>query len=316
MVYSNCFHLFAYISAAFIADRFSTSLAEAGWLAGLSNGLAIFLCPLAGIAMDYVGYKMWIQVIAGVVTTTAYLLLLASAVSPVPSLVLLAICVSFTPTILKSSVPNLVLPAVYGSLCGEQHETQELRRSAQRRSSVRPPSNSTHRSFACVLVFPRSRSRSRSRSLSLHSSAYGIYEIMESVGSVVGNMAVGFFRDSTHSWDLDLAVFAGMGATATALTVLLIFLDFMGWIGLGAGAPVGALNQSSFQTKLQQDQLKKRKDRFLQKESRWKVIEQQQREEMEHEAQILHVEDGHVFTPTNKEAMAAAAGVATACSRV
>ena len=43
-------------------------------------------------------------------------MLLSATVSPVPSLVLLAICVSFTPTILKSSVPNLVLPAVYGSV--------------------------------------------------------------------------------------------------------------------------------------------------------------------------------------------------------
>jgi nitrate/nitrite transporter NarK len=104
------------VSAALIQDRFHTSVAHAGWLAGLSNGIAIFLCPLAGILMDYVGYKMWIQVLAGVLTTTAYLMLLSATVSPVPSLVLLAICVSFTPTILKSSVPNLVLPAVYGSV--------------------------------------------------------------------------------------------------------------------------------------------------------------------------------------------------------
>jgi glycerol kinase len=99
-----------------LGDSHAALFAHAGWLAGLSNGIAIFLCPLAGILMDYVGYKMWIQVLAGVLTTTAYLMLLSATVSPVPSLVLLAICVSFTPTILKSSVPNLVLPAVYGSV--------------------------------------------------------------------------------------------------------------------------------------------------------------------------------------------------------
>ena len=116
MLYSNCFHLFAYVAPTLIQDRFHTGIAKAGWLAGLSNGLAIFLCPLAGLAMDFVGYKMWIQVIAGVLTTLAYLMLLSATVSPIPSLVLLALCVSFTPTILKSSVPNLVLPAVYGSV--------------------------------------------------------------------------------------------------------------------------------------------------------------------------------------------------------
>lgn len=116
MLYSNAFHLFAYVAPTLIQDRFHSGIAKSGWLAGLSNGLAIFLCPFAGLAMDWVGYKMWIQVLAGVLTTVAYLMLLAATVSPVPSLVLLAVCVSFTPTILKSSVPNLVLPAVYGSV--------------------------------------------------------------------------------------------------------------------------------------------------------------------------------------------------------
>lgn len=126
-LYSNCFHLFAYVAPTLIEDRFHTGVAKAGWLAGLSNGLAIFLCPLAGLAMDWVGYKMWIQVMAGVLTTIAYLMLLAATVSPVPSLVLLAICVSFTPTILKSSVPNLVLPAVYGSVKQPQHSKRRNR---------------------------------------------------------------------------------------------------------------------------------------------------------------------------------------------
>ena len=155
MVYSNCFRLFAYVSAAFIADRYSTSLAHAGWTAGLSNGLAIFMCPLAGIAMDYVGYKMWIQVLAGLVTTIAYLLLLASAASPVPSLVLLAICVSFTPTILKSSVPNLVLPAVYGSVHKEAERKAKQRTYGEACRAVRRAQfdcwTSTHR-LLCLLL--------------------------------------------------------------------------------------------------------------------------------------------------------------------
>ena len=114
MTYSNCFHLFSYVSASLIHDRFHTSVVKAGWLAGLSNGIAIFLCPIAGFFMDWFGYKMWILAFCGFMSATAYLFLFAAQISPVPSLIMLAICISFTPTIMKSSVPNLVLPAVYG----------------------------------------------------------------------------------------------------------------------------------------------------------------------------------------------------------
>lgn len=59
MIYSNCYHLFAYVSATLIKDRFHTTVNKAGWLAGLSHGLAIFLCPAAGLLMDWLGFKMW-----------------------------------------------------------------------------------------------------------------------------------------------------------------------------------------------------------------------------------------------------------------
>jgi uncharacterized membrane protein YciS (DUF1049 family) len=59
MIYSNCYHLFAYVSATLISDRFHTTVAKAGWLAGLTNGVAIFLCPAAGLLMDWLGFKMW-----------------------------------------------------------------------------------------------------------------------------------------------------------------------------------------------------------------------------------------------------------------
>jgi MFS family permease len=251
--YLVCPDLFAYISAAFISDRFHTGVAKAGWLAGLSNGIAVLVCPIAGVVMDYVGYKMWTQVAAGVATTCAYMLLLSATVTPVPSLVLLAICVSFTPTILRSSVPNLVAPAVYGC-------------------------------------------------------AYGIYESMESVGSVAGNALVGYLRDTTHSWDMDLEIFAGMGFVATALTLLLIGLDKMGWIGVaGGGTPAlgggfaaraGSLNQSSFATGLEYDRLQRSKDRFLQKQNRWREEERQLEEEARQEASIAHIESGKLLSPS------------------
>jgi len=242
MVYSNATHLFNYVSAALIRDRFHTEVEHAGWLAGLSNGIAIFLCPIAGWLVDYLGYKMSIQAAAGVLTSAAYLLMLSSSVSPVPSLILLAICVSFTPTILRSSVPNLVLPHVFGV-------------------------------------------------------GYGIYEISESLGSVLGNPLVGYVRDTTHGWDADLLLFAGMGGVATLLTLLLIFIDRWGWVcffgPIGAGERrAGSLNQSSVAMGLEYDRLQRSKDRFLQKERRWREVAKQQQEEKRQEDALRRVEDG------------------------
>lgn len=129
---------------------------------------------------------------------------------------------------------------------------------------------------------------------------------MESLGSVIGNSLVGFFRDSTHSWDLDLQVFAAMGASATVLTLVLIALDIGNCVGLGTGsggrAIGGSLNASSFRSKLDLDRLKQRKDRFLNKERKWREIEQQQHEEEAAAAAIRHVEDGRAFTPTLQHA--------------
>lgn len=238
MTYSNCYHLFAYVSATLISDRFHTTVAKAGWLAGLSNGIAIFLCPLAGLFMDWAGYKMWILVFCGLLSTVSYLLLLSASVTPVPSLILLAVVVSFTPTILKSAVPNLVTPGVYGL-------------------------------------------------------AYGVYVISESVGSVLGNGVVGFIRDTTHSWDTDIEIFACMAFGATALTVVLIALDHYECLGTAAsGRPLGGLNQASQPTVRDYDRLKKRKDRYLAREHRkWR---RQEEGEARSDAAVEAEESGEV----------------------
>jgi hypothetical protein len=112
------------------------------------------------------------------------------------------------------------------------------------------------------------------------SVAYGIYVISESLGSVIGNSAIGFFRDTTHGWDLDIEIFAGMAITATCLTLLLIFLDYMQWIGIGAhGYPMGGLNKSSFEAGKGYDRLKRHKDRYLAKEHRrWRDAERDKQE--------------------------------------
>lgn len=233
MTYSNCYHLFAYISATLIRDRFHTTVAKAGWLAGLSNGLAIVLCPIAGLLMDWFGYKMWLLAACGLLSTLAYFLLLWHSVSPVPSLVLLAVCVSFSPTIMKSSVPNVVLPSVFGV-------------------------------------------------------GYGIYQVSESLGSVIGNPVVGWLRDQSHSWDSSLTLFMGLALTATALTLLLILLDRKGCIGIGAhGRPMGGLNESSFADADQQaEEPQHRHHKHVeQKRQRWKEIEEEERREKEQQQQ-------------------------------
>jgi hypothetical protein len=139
------------------------------------------------------------------------------------------------------------------------------------------------------------------------SIAYGIYEISESVGSVLGNGIVGYLRDTTHSWDADISIFAGMAASATLLTIGLILLDRYEWAGLtssddgdsGTGSAItgspydvsrhgglnklsmrreGSLNRSSIETATEYDRIK---ERFNEKAERWQQVEAQVRAEKE-----------------------------------
>jgi len=106
-----------------------------------------------------------------------------------------------------------------------------------------------------------------------------------------------------------LFLFAGMGAVATLLTIGLIALDrwkCLGFFDAGIpGAPPseapGGLNQSSFETGLAYDRLQRSKDRFLQKERRWREVAKQQQEEQEQEAAMQRVEDGLSAQPTQQQ---------------
>lgn len=190
-----------------------------------------------------------ILVACGTITTIAYILLFYAQVTPVISLVMLAIVVSFMPTIMKSSVPNLVNPAVYGSAKRQLNWLTHISQTDSCTSLIA----SQFDSFFCVIYFS--------------SLAYGAYVIAESFGSVVGNLAVGALRDETHNWDLDILIFAGMAAVAVVLTLLLIFLDHMNWAGLGAGGhALGGLNDSSFKAAKEYDRAQRRKDLYLAKE--------------------------------------------------
>ena len=104
----------------------------------------------------------------------------------------------------------------------------------------------------------------------LSSVAYGIYEISESLGSVIGNAAVGFVRDETTSWDLDLQIFIAMSLIAAALTIILIIMDSFHCIGVG----VGKLNESSFIMGQTYDRLKRKKDRHLQRQASQRGLKQ------------------------------------------
>src|SRR5206468_3618263 len=59
----------------------------------------------------------------------------------------------------------------------------------------------------------------------LYGTAYGVYEISESVGAVAGHSLVGYVRDTTHSYDMDMNLFIGMGLVASALSLFLSCYD-------------------------------------------------------------------------------------------
>jgi len=170
LVFSNCYHLFGYISADFMVTRFHLDLGEATWLAGLSNGLAIFFCPIAGFFLDRIGFKMYFCFLSGILTAVAYALLTWSSLIPEIPMLFLAVCIAFVPTILRSSVPNVVAPALFGT-------------------------------------------------------AYGVYEISESIGAVAGHSLVGYVRDKTFSYEADMKIFIAMALIASAMSLFLSCYD-------------------------------------------------------------------------------------------
>lgn len=115
---------------------------------------------------------MYICILAGIITAIAFIMLAAITAYwvPVVCMLLLSLCISFVPTVLRSSVPNLVHPALFGT-------------------------------------------------------AYGFYEISEAAGNVAGNALVGYIRDITGSYTLDLYMFACMGVIASILAVVLTATD-------------------------------------------------------------------------------------------
>lgn len=170
MTFSNMNHLFNYISTDFIYSKWNTSINHAVWLSSLSSVIAVVLCPIASLYLDHVGYKMYVCALTAVLSTISYFILGFSDLSPIYALVVLSLSVAFVPTILRSSVPQIVDNSVYGT-------------------------------------------------------AYGIYEISESLGAVIGHVSIGFIRDYTDSYQMDLMIFAILGIISFLLTMMLIALD-------------------------------------------------------------------------------------------
>jgi len=55
--------------------------------------------------------------------------------------------------------------------------------------------------------------------------AFGIVEVANAVGSTIGNIVIGYVRDSTGSYEIDMYIFLGMGVLSFLLCVVLHFAD-------------------------------------------------------------------------------------------
>ncbi|GLD93033.1 hypothetical protein PINS_up001625 [Pythium insidiosum] len=62
-------------------------------------------------------------------------------------------------------------------------------------------------------------------------AAFGIVEVTDAVGATFGNLMIGFLRDKTGSYDLDMYILLGMAVMTLVLSVVLVFEDSQsGWI--------------------------------------------------------------------------------------
>jgi len=180
LLFSNTYHLFDYVSVNFLESKYHTSTGVSAMYSSITHLSAIFLCPLAGYLLDHFGGKMYVCVAASLCTASAYLLFIFTDVHPAIPLLLLSLCVAFVPTILRSSVPDLISP-----------------------SSV---------SEGCRVV--------------LFATAYGVYEICESAGAVLGHVSVGWVVDQNEGdYTTDLWIFVCMSFTAFILCGALCVWD-------------------------------------------------------------------------------------------
>lgn len=56
-------------------------------------------------------------------------------------------------------------------------------------------------------------------------AAFGIVEITDAVGASIGNLVIGYLRDKTGSYELDMVMLFGMAMITFVLSVLLVFQD-------------------------------------------------------------------------------------------
>lgn len=168
LVHSNSTHLFDYVAADFLGSKYGTTIEKSALMSGLSSAFAVVLCPIVGIVLDRVGYKMYAVVFCSTLTCSAYLILALTFVTPVIPLIMLSLAIATVPTILRAAVPDCVDAKWVGV-------------------------------------------------------GYGIYEVMESVGSVVGHVSVGYLVDKTQSYTTDILIFAGLAATSVTLAFILSF---------------------------------------------------------------------------------------------
>lgn len=151
-VWFGCVDQFGFVVSNVMHSEWSYSIEASALLGGLSQGVAVFLCPLLGLLLDRIGYKMYVCVAAGVLSCAAYLLLAFHIMSALYPLLLLSLCISVVPTILRSSVPALVSPTLYGAAFGT-YEVCESVGSVVGHVLVGYVRDTTHSYFNDLIIF-------------------------------------------------------------------------------------------------------------------------------------------------------------------
>lgn len=113
----NVFHLFQNVSASYLFQRYDYSIVKAGVVSSVSHLFVVF-APFIGLAIDQFGGRVFLIIIAAILSVLAYVFMIFTDVNPLVSMVLISICLSFTPTILMAAIPNSVSRKSFGTAFG------------------------------------------------------------------------------------------------------------------------------------------------------------------------------------------------------
>lgn len=181
MIHTNyhiVYRMFINFSASFIREKWHTTVTKAGYISSLVTVTVVFVAPLSGFVMDWVGGRLYILMLSGMVTVFAFGLLAFSDLTPVVGVVLLSISESFIPTISMALIPE-VTPAEFFGI-GECCRSSDLQLG-----------------FSCV--------RSLMFTFVDCCAAFGVIEVLNAVANLSSNTFMGWLRDYTRSYDAGMA---------------------------------------------------------------------------------------------------------------